>query len=174
MHIGHVNIYNDTMNKIALITGITGQDGRYLAEFLHQKKYDIYGIVHGQRNHKLDEVGSEFPYVKLIDGDITDISSMIRAIQTVKPNEIYNLAAISHVGYSFKDPIATLDVNAKSVLNILEAIRLTSNTKNIRFYQASTSEMFGGTEYNRPKQGYNENSLFHPRSPYGVAKLCAH
>jgi GDPmannose 4,6-dehydratase len=164
------------INKVkkALITGISGQDGGFLAELLHSKGYDVYGLIHGQQNHKLDDVKKQFPYVSLIDGDIIDISSMVRCIQDVQPDEIYNLAAISHVGYSFKDPIATLDVDAKGVLNILEAIRLTDNTKKIRFYQASTSEMFGGTKYNRPDNGYDENSSFHPRSPYGCAKLCAH
>jgi GDPmannose 4,6-dehydratase len=93
---------------------------------------------------------------------------------TAKPDEVYNLAAISHVGYSFKDPILTAEVTGKGVLNMLEAIRLTDTDKKVRFYQASTSEMFGGLEYNRPDKGYNEEAVFHPRSPYGVAKLYGH
>jgi GDPmannose 4,6-dehydratase len=95
-------------------------------------------------------------------------------MQLAKPDEVYNLAAISHVGYSFKDPIMTADVTGKGVLNVLEAIRLAGLEKKTRFYQASTSEMFGGLEYNRPETGYTEDSTFHPRSPYGVAKLYGH
>jgi GDPmannose 4,6-dehydratase len=98
----------------------------------------------------------------------------VRALETAKPDEVYNLAAISHVGYSFKNPQLTADVTGKGVLNILEAIRLSGGTKAVRFYQASTSEMFGGLDYNRPGKGYDENALFHPRSPYGVAKLYGH
>ncbi len=92
-------------------------------------------------------------------------------MQVAKPHEVYNLGAISHVGYSFKNPQLTSDVTGKGVLNMLEAIRLTDSEKTVRFYQASTSEMFGGLDYNRPEKGYDEESLFHPRSPYGVAKL---
>jgi GDPmannose 4,6-dehydratase len=95
-------------------------------------------------------------------------------LQTAKPDEVYNLGAISHVGYSFKDPQLTADVTGKGVLNMLEAIRLVGGEKTIRFYQASTSEMFGGLDYNRPGKGYDEDALFHPRSPYGVAKLYGH
>jgi GDPmannose 4,6-dehydratase len=91
-----------------------------------------------------------------------------------KPDEVYNLAAISHVGYSFKTPQLVADVTAKGVLNVLEAIRQSGGTKTVRFYQASTSEMFGGLDYNRPGKGYDEDALFHPRSPYGVAKLYGH
>ncbi len=92
-------------------------------------------------------------------------------MQQIKPDEVYNLAAISHVGYSFRDPIMTADVTGKGVLNVLEAIRLAGLEKTTKFYQASTSEMFGGLEYNRPENGYTEEAAFHPRSPYGVAKL---
>jgi GDPmannose 4,6-dehydratase len=162
------------MAKSALITGITGQDGYHLAELLHEKGYEVYGIVRGQQNPKRVRVEREQPYVKLIEADLTDQSSLIRAIRTAKPDEIYNLGAISHVGYSFKDPQLTADVTGKGVLNMLEAIRLTGGEKTIRFYQASTSEMFGGLDYNRPGVGYDEESLFHPRSPYGVAKLYGH
>jgi GDPmannose 4,6-dehydratase len=95
-------------------------------------------------------------------------------MDTAKPDEVYNLAAISHVGYSFKDPILTAEVTGKGVLNMLEAIRLSGGEKTVRFYQASTSEMFGGLDYNRPEKGYNEEATFHPRSPYGVAKLYGH
>lgn len=157
--------------KRALITGITGQDGGHLAEFLHKKGYEVYGLIRGQHNPKREYVAREFPYVHLIEGDLTDQSSLIHAMHLAKPNEVYNLAAISHVGHSFKSPQLTADVTGRGVLYMLEAIRLTDPENKVRFYQASTSEMFGGLDYNRPKKGYNEDSIFHPRSPYGVAKL---
>lgn len=157
--------------KRALITGITGQDGGHLAELLHEKDYEIFGIIRGQHNPKREAIEAEFPYVTLIEADLVDLSSLIRAMEIAKPDEVYNLAAISHVGYSFKDPILTAEVTGKGVLNMLEAIRLTDKDNNVRFYQASTSEMYGGLDYNRPEKGYNEESYFHPRSPYGVAKL---
>lgn len=160
-----------TIKKRALITGITGQDGCHLAELLHEKGYEIFGIIRGQHNPKLKMMQSEFPYVKLIEADLTDPSSLLRAMQISKPDEVYNLAAVSHVGYSFKNPQLTADVTGKGVLNMLEAIRLSDPENKVRFYQASTSEMFGGLDYNRPEKGYNEEALFHPRSPYGVAKL---
>jgi GDPmannose 4,6-dehydratase len=162
------------MPKRTLITGITGQDGYYLSELLHSKGYEIYGIIRGQENPKRIKLETEQPYLKLIQADLTDASSLIRAVETSRPDEIYNLGAISHVGYSFKDPQLTLDVTGKGVLNLLEAIRLIGIEKKVRFYQASTSEMFGGLDYNRPGKGYDENALFHPRSPYGVAKLYGH
>jgi GDPmannose 4,6-dehydratase len=162
------------MAKTALITGITGQDGYHLAELLHEKGYEVYGIIRGQHNPKRQRVEQEQSFVKLIEGDLSDQSSLVRAIEISKPDEVYNLGAISHVGYSFKAPELTADVTAKGVLNMLEAIRLSGGAKTIRFYQASTSEMFGGLDYNRPGVGYDEESLFHPRSPYGVAKLYGH
>ncbi|HUC88261.1 MAG TPA: GDP-mannose 4,6-dehydratase [Candidatus Binatia bacterium] len=162
------------MAKRALITGITGQDGTYLAELLHAKGYEVYGIIRGQQNPRRLATEQLLPYVKLIEADLIDLSSLIRAIDTAKPNEVYNLAGISHVGYSFKDPILTAEVTGKGVLNILEAVRLSGGDNTIRFYQASTSEMFGGLDYNRPGKGYDENAVFHPRSPYGVAKLYGH
>lgn len=157
--------------KRALVTGITGQDGGHLAKLLHEKDYEIYGIIRGQHNPKREAIAEEFPYVTLIEADLCDQSSLIRAMELAKPDEVYNLGAISHVGYSFKNPQLTADITGKGVLNILEAIRLTDVENKVRFYQASTSEMFGGLEYNRPEKGYNEDSTFHPRSPYGVAKL---
>lgn len=159
------------IQKRALITGITGQDGGHLAELLHEKDYEVFGIIRGQHNPKLNIVKSEFPYVKLIEADLTDPSSLARAMQIAKPDEVYNLAAVSHVGYSFKNPQLTADVTGKGVLNMLEAVRQSDPENKVRFYQASTSEMFGGLDYNRPEKGYNEDALFHPRSPYGVAKL---
>jgi GDPmannose 4,6-dehydratase len=157
--------------KRALITGITGQDGGHLAEFLNSKGYEVYGIIRGQQNPRRRATEQEYPYVKLVEADLTDMSSLVRAMQIAQPDEVYNLAAISHVGYSFKDPQLTADVTGKAVLNMLEAIRLTDKDNKVRFYQASTSEMFGGLDYNRPGKGYDEDSAFHPRSPYGVAKL---
>ncbi len=162
------------MAKSALITGITGQDGGHLAKLLHEKGYKVFGIIRGQHNPRRQITEAEFPYVTIIEADLTDQSSLIRAMEVSKPDEVYNLAAVSHVGYSFKNPQLTVDVTGKGVLNMLEAIRLSGGEKSVRFYQASTSEMFGGLDYNRPGKGYDEDSLFHPRSPYGVAKLYGH
>lgn len=161
-------------NKRALVTGITGQDGGHLAKLLHEKGYEVFAIIRGQHNPRREITEKEFPYVTLIEADLTDQSSLIRAMQLAKPDEVYNLAAVSHVGYSFKNPQLTSDVTGKGVLNMLEAIRLTDPENKVRFYQASTSEMYGGMEYNRPEKGYTEESAFHPRSPYGVAKLYGH
>lgn len=162
------------MGKRALITGITGQDGRHLAELLNRKGYKIYGIIRGQHNPKKTMIEETMPFVELIEADLTDASSLVRAVDISKPDEVYNLGAISHVGYSFKEPILTADVTGKGVLNMLEAIRIAGYADKARFYQASTSEMFGGLDYNRPEKGYDEKALFHPRSPYGVAKLYGH
>jgi len=162
------------MPKKAFITGVNGQDGGHLAEFLNSKGYEVYGVMRGQietSHPKAQKFLAEYPYVNLVFADLLDLSALTRALQAIKPDEVYNLAAISHVGYSFKDPILTADVTGKGVLNVLEAIRLAGLEKTTRFYQASTSEMFGGLAYNRPKTGYTEESTFHPRSPYGVAKL---
>lgn len=165
------------MAKTALITGVNGQDGGHLAELLNSKGYKVYGIIRGQgeQTHpKFQKFKEEFPYVEILLADLTDLSSLVRAVQQAQPDEVYNLAAISHVGYSFRDPILTHQVTGGGVVNMLEAIRLTGGEKTVRFYQASTSEMFGGLDYNRPEKGYDENALFHPRSPYGVAKLYGH
>lgn len=162
------------MAKKAFITGLAGQDAGHLAKLLNEKGYEVYATLRGQleashpRYQKLQE---EFPYVKIILADSLDIAALTRAIADIKPDEVYNLAAISHVGYSFRDPLLTADLTGKSVLSILEAIRLAGLEKTTKFYQASTSEMFGGLEYNRPESGYTEEASFHPRSPYGVAKL---
>ncbi|WP_193605953.1 GDP-mannose 4,6-dehydratase [Nocardioides dongkuii] len=160
--------------KRALVTGITGQDGGHLAELLHGKGYEIYGLIRGQRNARKEALEREFPYVRMIEADLTDQTSLINAVLISQPHEVYNLGAISHVGYSFRNPQLTSDITAKGVLNLLEALRVTGQQETARFYQASTSEMFGGLDYNRPGNGYSEESLFHPRSPYGVAKLYAH
>lgn len=163
-----------TADRRALITGITGQDGGHLTALLHEKGYEVFGLIRGQRNARKEAVEAEFPYVSLVEADLTDQTSLIQAILTARPHEIYNLGAISHVGYSFRNPQLTADITAKGVLNLLEAVRVTGMADSTRLYQASTSEMFGGLDYNRPGDGYNEDSLFHPRSPYGVAKLYAH
>ena len=160
--------------KVALITGVTGQDGRHLSQLLHEKGYEVHGVIRGQNNPRRPVIHANHPYVQLHEGDLTDPSSLIRSIESCAPDEIYNLGAISHVGYSFKNPTLTAEVTGKGVLNLLEAVRLTGNAEHTRVYQASTSEMFGGLDYNRPGAGYDEDSLFHPRSPYGVAKLYAH
>ncbi|MGC5077839.1 GDP-mannose 4,6-dehydratase [Agrococcus sp. DT81.2] len=158
----------------ALITGITGQDGGHLAELLHAKGYQVFGLIRGQNNARRHLVEAEFPYVTLLEGDVTDPTSLVQAVEASQPDELYNLAAISHVGYSFRNPSLTAEVTGKGVLNVLEAVRVAHLGNTTKVYQASTSEMFGGLDYNRPGRGYNESSLFHPRSPYGVAKLYGH
>jgi len=160
--------------KRALITGVAGQDGGHLAKLLHEKGYEVYGTLRGQMEashprYKL--IKDEMPYLNIVMADLLDLSALTRAMQEIEPDEVYNLAAISHVGYSFRDPILTADVTGKGVLHVLEAIRLAGLEKTTRFYQASTSEMYGGLAYNRPESGYTEDAAFHPRSPYGVAKL---
>lgn len=165
------------MAKVALITGVAGQDGGHLAKLLDSKGYKVYGIVRGQMeasHPRYQSILEEMPFLQIVMADLLDLSALTRAMQDIKPDEVYNLAAISHVGYSFRDPILTLDVTGKGVLNVLESIRLAGLEKKTRFYQASTSEMFGGLDYNRPEKGYTEESAFHPRSPYGVAKLYGH
>jgi GDPmannose 4,6-dehydratase len=162
------------MGKTAFITGVNGQDGGHLAKLLNEKGYKVYGSMRGQlelSHPKAQQFLTEFPYVNLVFADLLDLAALTRAMQEIRPDEVYNLAAISHVGYSFKDPVLTADVTGKGVLNMLEAIRLAELEKTARFYQAATSEMFGGLDYNRPESGYTEESAFHPRSPYGVAKL---
>ncbi len=160
--------------KRALLTGITGQDGGHLAELLHEKGYEVFGLIRGQRNARREAVIEEFPFVTLIEADLTDQTSLIQAVEVSQPDEVYNLAAVSHVGFSFRNPQLTADITGKGVLNLLEAVRIAGFQDRARVYQASTSEMFGGLDYNRPGNGYNEDSLFHPRSPYGVAKLYGH
>lgn len=165
------------MAKKALITGITGQDAGHLAKLLHEKGYEVYATIRGQieaSHPRYQKVKEEFPYVNLVLADNLDLSALTHAMRDIKPDEVYNLAGISHVGYSFRDPVLTLNLTGGGVLNVLEAIRLAGLEKTTRFYQASTSEMFGGLDYNRPGKGYDEESAFHPRSPYGVAKLYGH
>jgi GDPmannose 4,6-dehydratase len=152
----------------ALITGITGQDGRYLAELLIRKGYQVHGMIRGQNNPKARVVLDEIPEIELIDGDLTDLSSLIAAVEQVQPDEVYNLGAISFVKLSFSQPELTADVSGAGVLRMLEAIRIVGGTNNpIRFYQAATSEMFGKVQ----ETPQRETTPFHPRSPYGTAKV---
>jgi GDPmannose 4,6-dehydratase len=158
------------MTKTALISGITGQDGAYLAKFLTGKGYRVAGILARRATDttwRLHELGVKKD-VELIDADISDLSSIIRAINLVTPDEYYNLAAQSFVATSWNQPLLTAQATGFSVALALEAVRLT-NPK-IRFYQASTSEMFGKIQVSRQ----DESTAFHPRSPYGVAKLFGH
>ena len=156
----------------ALITGITGQDGLYLAELLLAKGYDVFGMVRGQNNPKIELVERTVPGVQIVQGDLTDLSSLMRALNTAQPDEVYNLGAISFVAYSWEQAALTTDVTAKGVLNILEAVRLYtgSDLSKVRFYQASSSEMFGKVQ----QVPQNEQTLLWPRSPYGVAKVYGH
>lgn len=154
--------------KKALITGITGQDGSYLAEFLLEKQYEVHGIVRrasisntGRIDHLLEQGA-----ITLHDGDLSDSSSILRILNIVQPDEVYNLAAQSHVQVSFDAPEYSGDVDALGVLRILEAIRILGLTKKTRFYQASTSELYGKVE----EIPQNEQTPFHPYSPYAVAK----
>lgn len=156
--------------KKALITGITGQDGHHLTELLLGKGYEVHGLINGQRNSRLDQFSSRFPEAKLTSGDLTDFSSLLQVIDGVGPDEIYNLGAISFVGLSFKQPELTANVTGLGALRLLEAIRKAGLEKSCRFYQASSSEMFGKVR----ETPQTELTPFHPRSPYGVAKTFAH
>ena len=155
---------------IALITGITGQDGHHLTELLLSMNYSVAGIVNGQRNFGELSFATKFPTVRLFQGDLTDFSSLLQIIDEVQPDEIYNLGAISFVGLSFKQPELTANVTGLGALRLLEAVRKVGGEKNIRFYQASSSEMFGKVR----ETPQTENTPFYPRSPYGVAKTFAH
>ena len=165
------------MIKKALITGITGQDGAYLAELLLEKGYEVHGIKRRSSLFNTDRIDHLYqdphdknPKFFLHHGDLTDSSSLIRVIQEVQPDEIYNLAAQSHVAVSFEEPEYTANSDALGALRILEAIRILGLEKKTRFYQASTSELFGEVQ----ETPQNEKTPFHPRSPYAVAKLYAY
>jgi GDPmannose 4,6-dehydratase len=160
-----------TQQKRALITGITGQDGMYLAELLLDKSYQVYGLIRGQNNPKRAIVEAEIPAVELIEGDLTDMSSLVNALELSQPDEVYNLAAISFVAFSFKQPETTGNVTGLGALRLLEAVRRVDGGKGrIRYYQASTSELYGKVR----ETPQTELTPFHPRSPYGVAKAYAH
>jgi GDPmannose 4,6-dehydratase len=165
--------------KVALITGITGQDGSYLAELLLEKGYMVHGIK--RRSSSFNTQRIDHLYIdqhenhvnfKLHYGDLTDSTNLIRIIQEIQPDEIYNLGAMSHVKVSFDSPEYVGNVDGLGTLRILEAVRILGLEKKTRIYQASTSELYGGLEENKNAEGfYDENSPFYPRSPYGVAKF---
>lgn len=156
----------------AFITGITGQDGQHLAEFLHGRGYDVYGMVKGQSNPRIATLLEEMPYVETVPGDLADLPSLVAALNTVQPDEVYNLGAISFVALSFNQAELTANITGLGVLRMLEAIRMVGGTRDnpIRFYQASSSEMFGKVR----EMPQNEGTPFHPRSPYGCAKVFGH
>lgn len=156
----------------ALITGITGQDGLYLSELLLSKGYEVFGLIRGQNNPKRELVQQTVPGVQLLTGDLTDFSSLMRALEAARPEEVYNLGAISYVAYSWENAMVTADVTGRGVLNILEAVRLFAgdDPASVRYYQASSSEMFGKVQ----EVPQRETTLLWPRSPYGVAKVFGH
>jgi len=165
--------------KKALITGITGQDGAYLADLLLKKGYEVHGIKRRSSLFNTDRIDHLYqdPHesdvkFKLHYGDLTDSTNLIRIVQEVQPDEIYNLGAMSHVKVSFDSPEYVANVDGIGTLRILEAVRILGLEKKTRVYQASTSELFGGMPENKNERGfYDENSPFYPRSPYGVAKI---
>lgn len=158
------------MSKHALITGITGQDGAYLSRLLLNKGYEVHGLLARRGSDtlwRLRELGIDND-VRLIDGDLNDLSSLIRAMETSQAQEVYNLGAQSFVGTSWQQPVLTAQVDGVGAINVLEAVRIVN--REARFYQASTSEMFGLIQAEKQ----DEKTPFYPRSPYGVAKLMAH
>ena len=156
--------------KRAFITGITGQDGHHLTKLLLLKGYEVHGLVNGQRNSREAAFRSLFPSAILHSGDLTDFTSLLGVISLVRPDEIYNLGAISFVGMSFQQPELTANITGLGALRLLEAVRKAGLSDEIKFYQASSSEMFGKVR----ETPQTELTPFHPRSPYGVAKTFAH
>jgi GDPmannose 4,6-dehydratase len=156
----------------AFITGITGQDGQHLAEFLHGKGYEVFGMVKGQNNPRMTQMRDEFPYVEPVPGDLADLPSLVKALEYSQPDEVYNLAAISFVAMSFNQAELTANITGTGVLRMLDAVRIVGGSQNnsIRFYQASSSEMFGKVR----QTPQTEMTPFHPRSPYGCAKVFGH
>ena len=156
----------------ALITGVTGQDGQHLAQLLHDKGYEVYGVVKGQNNPKLEMMRDEFPFVEIVPGDLADLPSLVKALDVARPDEVYNLAAISFVALSWNQAELTSNLTGTGVLRMLEAVRMVGGAENnpIRFYQASSSEMFGKVR----EIPQSERTPFHPRSPYGCAKVFGH
>lgn len=154
------------MRKVALITGITGQDGSYLAEFLLEKGYEVHGVYRRVSITNMDRIENIIDKITLHEGDLSDSSSLVRIINITHPDEIYNLAAQSHVQMSFDVPEYSGDVDGIGVLRILEAVRILGMEKTTRIYQASTSELYGKVQ----EVPQNENTPFHPYSPYAVAK----
>lgn len=158
--------------KKALIIGITGQDGSYLAKFLLSKDYKVYGLIRRSSYFNTSRIDTIRDKINLYYGDVLDISSLSNIISTVKPDEVYNLAAQSHVKVSFEVPQYTTMVNGIGTLNVIEAVRLFK--PDTKIYQASTSELYGGDIAECPKNGFNEKSKFNPKSPYGISKLYAY
>jgi GDPmannose 4,6-dehydratase len=156
------------MNRRALITGVTGQDGSYLAEFLLGKGYEVHGMVRRSSSENFERIAHLRPRITLHQADLLDQLSIVNILQGVRPHEVYNLAAQSFVPTSWLQPLLTGEFTALGVTRVLEAIRLVDTS--IRFYQASSSEMFGAT----PQEPQNEQTPFYPRSPYGVAKVYGH
>jgi GDPmannose 4,6-dehydratase len=156
----------------ALITGVTGQDGQHLAQLLHDKGYEVFGVVKGQNNPKLEMMRDEFPFVEIVPGDLADLPSLVKALDVARPDEVYNLAAISFVALSWNQAELTSNLTGTGVLRMLEAVRMVGGAENnpIRFYQASSSEMFGKVR----EIPQSERTPFHPRSPYGCAKVFGH
>ncbi|MFF7636313.1 GDP-mannose 4,6-dehydratase [Kitasatospora sp. NPDC008050] len=168
------------MSKRALITGVTGQDGSYLAEHLISLGYQVWGLTRGQANPRKDRISRLIPELRFVDGDLMDQGSLVSAVDAVQPDEVYNLGAISFVPMSWQQPELVTEVNGTGVLRVLEAIRMVSGLNKpaahagtngqIRFYQASSSEMFGKVA----QTPQSETTSFHPRSPYGVVKTYGH
>lgn len=161
------------MKKSALITGITGQDGSYLADFLLEKGYEVHGIIRRASSFNTERIDSAIASsgkIHLHYGDLTDSSNLIRLVKEIQPDEIYNLGAMSHVAVSFESPEYAADVDAMGTIRLLEAIRINGLEKKTRFYQASTSELYGEVQEIPQK----ETTPFHPRSPYAVAKMYAY
>lgn len=156
--------------KVALITGITGQDGSYLAELLFSKGYEVHGIIRRASSINTDRIDHIYEKLHLHYGDLTDATNIVRIIQKVQPDEIYNLGAQSHVKVSFEMPEYTADVDAMGTLRILEAVRILGMENKVRIYQASTSELYGLVQETPQK----ETTPFYPRSPYGCAKIYAY
>ncbi len=156
------------MTKSALVTGVTGQDGSYLAEFLLEKDYQVFGLVRRSSSPNLNRIAHIAHQITFLEGDLTDQSSLLLALQQAQPDEVYNLAAQSFVATSWTQPVLTGDVTGLGAVRLLEAVK--QIRKEARFYQASSSEMFGAVT----ESPQNENTKFHPRSPYACAKVYAH
>lgn len=161
------------MVKVALISGITGQDGSYLAELLVEKGYEVHGLIRRASSYnteRIDALVNKGSSIKLHYGDLTDSSNLIRLVKEIQPDEIYNLGAMSHVAVSFESPEYAADVDAMGTIRLLEAIRINDLNKKTRFYQASTSELYGEVQ----ETPQRETTPFYPRSPYAVAKMYAY
>ena len=160
------------MPRRAFITGITGQDGQHLAEFLHGQDYEVFGMVKGQNNPRAETLRDQLPFVQPVPGDLADLPSLMKALEVAQPDEVYNLGAISFVAMSFNQAELTANITGLGVLRMLEAVRIVGGSTNnpIRFYQASSSEMFGKVR----ETPQTERTPFHPRSPYGCAKVFGH